>query len=337
MKQVAEELGVSHVLQGSVRRAGTRVRVTAQLIDARTGTHVWAERYDRELKDVFALQDEVAQEIVSALAIRLTSDEAERLSRSEKASPEAYDTLLRGLELLRRFTPTTIAQGREMFEKAIEIDPQYARAYANVAFAYAIGVVSGIDTDPEGDLEAALRFAEQALALDSDVPQVHFSLSLVYWHQDRAAESLDAAYRALEVEPNYADGFAQLAAVLVYVGRYQESLEAIRKAMRLNPRHPFYYIAINGRVHFALGDYAAAAAAFERALERNPDFIVARRELAASHAHLDRIEDAEWEAEEILALQPGFSLSREHRRVIFQKGDDMDRYVAGLRKAGLPE
>jgi tetratricopeptide (TPR) repeat protein len=148
---------------------------------------------------------------------------------------------------------------------------------------------------------------------------------------------MDAAYRALEVEPNYADGLAQLTAVLLTLGRHQEGLQAIQKAMRLNPRHPFYYIAINGRAHFALGDYAAAAAAFERALERNPDFIVARRELAASYAHLGRIEDAEWEAQEILALEPGFSLSRERRRVIFRKGDDMDRYIAGLRKAGLPE
>jgi TolB-like protein len=337
VKQVAEELGVSHVLEGSVRRSGARVRVTAQLIDATTGTHVWAERYDRQLEDVFALQDEVAQQIVSALAIQLTSDEEARLARSERTTPEAYDALLRGLELLRRFTPTTIVQGREMFEKAISLDPQYARAYANVAFAYAIGVFASISSDPEGDLEAALRFAREALALDAEVPQVHFSVSLVYWQKGRIEESLDAVYRALEVEPNYADGFAQLAAVLVYVGRYQESLEAIHQAMRLNPRHPFFYIAITGRAHFALGDYATAATHFEQALERNPDFVVARRELAAAYAHLGRIDDAEWEVAEILALQPDFSLSDERQRVIFQRGDDMARYIDGLRKAGVPE
>ncbi len=125
--------------------------------------------------------------------------------------------------------------------------------------------------------------------------------------------------------------------MLLYAGRYQEGMEAIRRAMRLNPRRPFFYAALVARAHFALGDYSEAAAAFERALERNPDFVVARRGLAASYALLGRIDDAEWQAAELLALQPDFTLARERRRIIFGEADDMERYIDGLRKAGLPE
>ncbi len=337
VQQVAQELGVRYVLEGSVRRAGNRVRINAQLVDTIGGHHIWAQRYDREIKDVFALQDEVTQEIVSALAIRLTTDEAERLSQSEKTSPEAYDRLLRGLELLRRYTPASIIQGRRMFEQAIEIDPNYARAYANVAFAYAQGVASGDGAHRESNLEMALKFAKEAQALNPEVQQVHFSFSVVYRQLGRVEESLAAINRALEIKPNYADGFVQLAVVLLTMGRYQEGLEAIQKAVRLNPRQAFFYTEVTGRAHFALGDYKAAATAYKKALKRNPDFSLARRGLAASYAHLGRIEDAEWEVEEILAQLPGFNLSNERRRNPYPKGDGMDRYIAGLRKAGVPE
>lgn len=336
-KQVADELGVSHVLEGSVRRSGNRIRVTAQLIDPATSRPLWADRYDREFTNIFQLQDELTQNIVSTLAIQLTRDEESRLSRQQKTIPEAYDTLLRGLESFRRFTPETIAEGRKLFEKAIELDPNYARAHANIAFSYAISVFSGFSLDPKGDLETALRYGRKALALDPDVPQVHFSLGLVYWQLGEISEALSSIDTALKFDPNYADAYANLAAVKIYVGDYEEGLQAIQTAMRLNPRHPFFYIEIKGRAHFAQGDYAQAAAEFESALQRNPEFTVARRELAATYAHLGRIEDAEWEIEEVLANQPQLKLSDERSRTIFQAGADLDRYIEGLRKAGLPE
>ncbi len=335
VQQVGRELGVQYVLEGSVRKSGNRIRINAQLVDASTGRHLWAARYDRELTEVFALQDEVTAKIVSALAVTLTVGERRRLSRAAAASPEAYDALLRGLELYRRFTRETNAEARILFEKAIALDPQYARAYADVALTYGQDVTFGWTDAPEAALARALEFARNGLALDDTVPQVHFALANIYLRHNRHDEAIAADRKAIGLDPNYADGYGSLAFNLTYAGRPEDGLEAIRKAMRLNPRHPFFYVWVVGHAYFLMGRYEEAATAFERVLERNPQFPGGHMTLAATYGHLGRTADAEWEAGEILTLLPDFSLASERRRATYKNPADLERYLEGLRKAGL--
>ena len=335
VQQVGRELGVQYVLEGSVRKSGNRIRINAQLVDASTGRHLWAARYDRELTEIFALQDEVTAKIVSALAVKLTVGERERLSRAAVTSPEAYDTLLRGLELLRRFTRETNAEARVLFEKAIALDPQYARAYADVALTHGMDVTFGWTDAPEAANARGLEFARNGLALDDTLPQVHFALSNTYLRHRRYDESIAADRKSIGLDPNYADGYASLAMSLAYAGRPEDGLEAIRKAMRLNPRHPFFYVWNVGHAYFMMGRYEEAATAFERVLDRNPQFPGGHMTLAATYGHLGRTVDAEWEVEETLTLLPDFSLASERRRALYKNPADLERYIEGLRKAGL--
>jgi TolB-like protein len=333
VQQVGRELGVAYVVEGSVRKAGDRVRINAQLVDAQTGHHLWADRYDRELTDVFALQDEVVQKIVAALAVRLTADEEARLGRAAKVDPEAYDLLLRGLARFRRFS----AAARAFFERAIALDPRFARAHADVAWSHALDVAFGWTDNPEPSLQRAIDMAQQALALDDSVPHVYIALASIHRRQRRFDDSIAAARRAIELDPNYADGYAQLANSLNYGGRPEEALKAINTATRLNPRNPFFFRQIAGHAHFLLGRYEEAASVFETVLERNPNLLPAHLVLASTYAHLGRIEDAQWEAQEVLTLQPNFSLAQERERSAYKRPADRERYIEGLRKAGLPE
>ena len=335
VQQVARELGVQYVLEGSVRKSGNRIRINAQLVDAVTGRHLWAARYDRELTEIFALQDEVTAKIVAALAIKLTVDERQRLSRAAVASPEAYDTLLRGLELFRRFTRETNAEARVLFEKAIALDPRYARAYADVALTHGMDVTFGWTDAPEAALARGLEFARNGLALDDTVREVHFALSNIYLRHRRHDESIAADRKSIGLDPNYADGYASLAISLTYAGRPEDGLKAIRKAMRLNPRHPFFYVWNVGHAYFLMGRYAEAATAFERVIERNPHFPGGHMTLAATYGHLGRTADAEWEVGETLTLLPDFSLAGERGKAMYKNPADLERYIEGLRKAGL--
>ncbi len=337
VRQVAEELGVRYVLEGSVRRADNQVRINAQLIDATTGGHLWADRYDGDLTDVFGLQDEVTRKIVAALAVTLTVDEQERLNQTVEANPEAYDMLLRGLGRLRRYTRQTNIEAREFFEQAIALDPGYARAHGDVGLTYALEVGFGWTEDLEPALERALEFLNAALALDETVPQVYFALNNTYIWLNRLEDAIVAAQRAIDLDTNFADGYAALAFTLNYAGRPVESLAAIRKAMRLNPRYPFLYRWNVGHSFLLMERYDEAIEAFESVVAVNPEFPVAHLTLAVAYAQSGRIEDAEWEAEEILTLLPGFTIERDRRRHPYLNPADMERYLQGLRKAGLPE
>ncbi len=337
VQDVGRELGAKYVLEGSVRKVGNRVRINAQLVTTKDGHHVWAERFDRDMTDVFTLQDEVTRNIVSALAVKLTGGEQERLERQREATPEAYDALLRGLDLLRRFTPETNAAALEQFERAVALDPTYARAYANVAFTLANNVLVGWVPDRQRNLELALEWASKALELDPSVRQVHFALSTTYMLLNQHEKSIAAAMRAIEVDPNYADGYGQLANVQTYAGQPEDGLKALRAAQKLDPLYPFFYVLIEGRARFQMRRYAEAAALFEDVSRRNPHFIPGRLYLASTYAHLDRLEEADWEVQEALILEPALTLKNVSERAPFKKPEDRAQYIEGLRQAGLPE
>jgi adenylate cyclase len=337
VQQVGRELGVQYVVEGSVRKAGNRVRINAQLVDARNGHHIWAERFDREITDVFALQDEVVKHIVAQLAVKLTKGEEQRLNRTAAVNPEAYDILLRGLERLRRFTRETNAEAREYFERAAAIDPTYARAHADVGFTLAADVQLGWTDTPEETGRQALMHARHALALDPTNRQGYFALASAHLGLKQHEEAIAAVRKLIALYPNYADGHAQLALDLVYAGQPEESLKAIRRAMRLDPRHPFFYVWIQGQGYFLMERYDEAIAEFQKVIEVNPAFPGARLTLASVYGLTGRTEDAEWEVAEILALLPGLTLTRERKGSLYKNAEDLDRYIEGLRKAGLPE
>ena len=331
VQEVARELGVRYVLEGSVRKAGNQVRINAQLIDASTGFHLWADRFDRELEDVFALQDEVTEQIVSALEVELTETERETLAHRYTDSLEAYDLFLRGWEQYWRYTEQGRLEARALFERAIELDPKFARAYANLAMTYT-GQAGGVS---ETSLERAYELARTAIALDDSLPQVHWVMTDVQMFRRQYADALKSSTRTTELDPNYADAYAQKAWLLMYVGKPNEALEVLDKAMRLNPHYPFVYFNPLGESYFTLRRYEEAIDAFQDGLRRNPTAQRQRMFLAASYAEAGRLEDAEWEAAELLTLDPDFSLAQVPQVAPYRDPEPLNRLLNALRKAGL--
>src|SRR3989449_285429 len=238
--QVSRELGVRYLLEGSVRKAGNRVRITAQLVDATTGYHVWAERYDRDLKDVFALQDEVTQKIVGVLAVKLTVPEKDRLGRAPTQNLEAYDDVLRGLEYHRRTTKEANAEARKMFARAVGLDPDYAMAYAALGFAHLQAWQVQWAPAPE-TLHTALALAAPSHAHDASLAGPHSLLGQVYLWKKEHERAIAEAERAVGLAPNDADSYETLAEVLAWSGRADAAIRYIKEAMRLDPQYPFFY------------------------------------------------------------------------------------------------
>lgn len=337
IQKIGRELGARYVLGGSVRRSGEWLRINAQLIDAGDGTHLWAERYDRKLTDVFELQDEVTQTIVSALAVNLTSEEERFLDRVRTANPDAYDALLRGLEPLHRFTRDDSALAREYFAQAIALDPDYARAHANLALTHAQDVTFGWTDDPHESIRLSVESAQRAKALDDTITQTHFTLSATYLARRMHAEAEKSIRRAIELDPNYADGYGQLANILSYAGRQIDALPAIRRAKRLNPRYPFVYLWIEGHIYFLMGRSDDAILTFREVLDRNPAFETARLALIATYGEIEMEDEANWEVDELLTLRPGYSLTTARQESLYKRPEDLERVVKGLRRAGIPE
>ena len=337
IQDISRELGVRHVLKGSVRKAGGRARITAQLIDGKTGDHVWAERYDRDLKNVFSVQDAVTKEIVAALAVNLRPSDQERLSRSIQIDPDAYDMLLRGLAHLRRYTQETMAEARAYFERAVAIDPNYARAYANIGYIHVMEVLIGYSRNPEKSLALADKALNEAIRIDDTLPQIYVARSILLRARRQYDKSLANARTILQLEPNNDEGYATMAFTLNYMGRPEEGLAAIKIALRLNPRTPVLYLFAQGMALFQLERYEDAAAVLQKLINRNPGFLRGHLLLAAAYGQLGRNEDANWAVQEVLTLLPEMTISARRKVLPYNIEADMNRYLNGLRKAGLPE
>jgi len=339
IRAVAKDLGISHVVEGSVRKAGGRVRITTQLVDAVSGTQLWADRYDRNLEDIFALQDEVRGEIVSALQVTLTPSEKRRLARRRTENAEAYDLYLQGLRQESFFTKDANSESRRLFEEAIVLDPKFTLAYARLSLAYSLAQENDWVSDKEVAAQKALRLAEKAVALDSDSPFAHWALARVLTRPlfNDPERALSELRQTVNLDPNFADGHAFLANVLNYVGRAEEALGIIKTAIRINPHHPFWYIHIKGQCLLLLGRYEEAIPAFQAAIERNPTFAPPHRFLLATYGHLGRTEDAEWEISELEALNQRPTIKWVKNNTPFIYPEYINRYLEGLRKAGVPE
>jgi adenylate cyclase len=336
VQDVSREMGVRYVLEGSVRRSDNQVRITAQLIDATQGQHLWSERYDRPLQDIFAVQDEIRQQIVLALRVKLTPEEQARFKRAPTNNLEAYDYYLRGWQLLWRMTKETNIQARQMFEKAIELDPRYATAYAGLSATYFTEWVSQWSADPQ-NLQRAVEIVQQALVLDDTLPGPHLTLGFVKLWQKQYEQAAAEMERGLALDPNNANGYANLTMLWIAIGRYEDAIEAAKKAVRLDPYQWVNFNAL-GQAYLYAGRHEEAIAALKKALTYNPNHWAAHWGLAIIYSEIGREEEAKAAGAEMLRIMPQFTVDGWKRTGATAMKDPavVERFVAALRKAGLP-
>ena len=331
--EIGRRLGAGFLLEGSVRRVGERVRITAQLIDAATGARLWAERYDRTLEDVFAVQDEVAATIAATLAGRVQAVGIEQARRKPTADLAAYDCVLRGMEHLAGYGEEANARARAMFERAVGLDPGYALAKAFLALTIYVEEFIGHGRAEGPGLERALALANEAVALDGEDSRCHRVLAQVLLALRRFGPADHHSERALALNPNDAHAAADRAYVLLYLGRPGEAVALMHQAARLNPLHPLWYWTMLARaLHFS-GEHEEAIGAYERyPTPGAPTFAY----LAACHARLDRAGEARHFVAKVLAARPDFSSSAWVAALPFRREEDRGRLLEELRAAGLP-
>jgi adenylate cyclase len=331
MEEIGAELGVRYLLEGSVQRAQERVRITAKLIDAASGAHLWAERYDRDLKDIFAVQDDVTRRIIAVLQVRLAGAEAERFGHEGTASIEAHDALLRGLERFWLYTQKAAEEARAWFAKAVEHDRGYAAAHAWLARALAYQWIMLWSSDP-ATLEQAFEHARTAVRLDDRLPFAHSALGWVQlWRKEKEA-SIGEGWRAVALDPNNAEAHVLLSVTLSAAGRAEEALHYVGKAIRLNPRPSAFYQFTLGLCHYVLEEYDRAIAALKRSAELAEAFIPAHLLLCGIYTLLERDEEARGERETLLALSGG---RKPAVRSIWLDEELELRYQGLLQLAGL--
>ncbi len=295
VQEFGKELGVRYVLEGSVQKANDQVRIVVQLVDATTGEHLWSERFDRPLKDIFALQDEIVQKIVTTLKLQLTVREQVYVVRKTTDSLEAYDDFLQGMEAYWRLTKESTAQARQLFEKALTLDSRYAEAVAWLGWTYYREWVFRWSMDPQ-TLEHASTLAQQALTLDDSLPIGHSLLSNAYAFKQQYDQAIAEGERAIALDPNNADSYVWQANALNLAGRPEEALRMAEQARRLNPHSPPFYLLQLGLAYRRTGRYAEAIATLKEAANRNPNLIAAHLHLALSHWF-------QWVSQESIATQ----------------------------------
>ena len=333
--EVARTLGVRYVLEGSVRKAGNRVRVTAQLINSMSGGHVWASRFDRDLTDTFAVQDELTREIVAALKLKLTRGERGRLARARAVNFEAYEYLLRSREQALALSRAGNIAARDLAGAAIAIDSRYAAAYALIAFTHLNDYANGFTSDPEQSLRIGLELAQQVVGMDEDEPAGHWALGIAYaWSRDLDRARAEAR-RGLALSPNSVELLILMANVQIFSGDPAGALVTLDASMRLDPHYPDIALQFLADAHFSLGEYAQAIAAIEQRLARNPQSETAYALLASCYGHLGRPDDCQRAWEHALRINPGLSIERRRRIQPFRSPEDFERRVEGLRKGGL--
>jgi adenylate cyclase len=334
VRDVGRDLGVRYVLEGTVRKVEGRVRITAQLIDATSGFHLWSERYDRELSDILTLQSEISQQILVALKLELRDAALERITRRSTRDLEAHDTWWRGQAHYLRFTREDNLEARYLFERAIAQDPDFAAAHALAGFTYFNEYALAWNLDP-ALLDRAAELAQRALALDPSIPPAHGLWSLVNLSRDRPAEAVAAAERAVELAPNFEFPHLVLGMALARQGRFAAAMQSVARALRLNPKTPSGAWVMVAYINFAAGRTDEAVELWEQVRAANPDMVLARIPLAALYESWGRHEEARALAQEILRVNPDLT-AESATRLAAVAGLDMDEIRGNLRNAGLP-
>ncbi|HLH49136.1 MAG TPA: adenylate/guanylate cyclase domain-containing protein [Roseiarcus sp.] len=339
VRDIARELNVRFVLEGSIRHAGNRVRVTAQLIDATSGAHLWAERYDRDLTDIFAVQDDLTQRIVGALKVTLSPAEKARIADSgAPANAAAHDRFMRARELLLGST-----QNRETFEQAVatlsqavELDPNYAQAYAGLAWAYVLDYTNQWSDESGRALDHARRYADQAVATDPREPLAYFASAMVAGRQRDFKRAVADANAALALSPNFAPARGLMASFELFAGRPLEAIAQMERNMRLDPVVSQQGLQFLGLAYLVAGKYETAALVFRQRLVLAPGSDSARSCLASALGHMGQIEEARRVWDELKAINPNYSFAGHMGRLPFERDEDVKRIAEGLTKASLP-
>ena len=334
LKKVSKELGVRYVLEGSIQKSGDRVRINAQLIDAISDQHLWAEHYDRDMKDIFSLQDEVILKIASAMSVNLTSGEQARAWGKGTKSLEAYLKLLQGHEYFRKGNRESNAMTRRMAEEAIALDPKYADAYALLGATHYADVFLGTGR-PKDSIEKAIELTQKALAMNGSLPEARSRLGVLYSWSGRYDEGIAEAERGVELDPNSGHANFNLSVVLRYAGRPKEAIPAIQKALRLEPIPPDNYVQNLAMVYWQSGDCKEALATCDKGLKRDPDSLNSHAIMATVYSSCGREREARREAAEVLRINPKFTVESYTRILPYKNPSDRERTAQGLRKAGL--
>jgi adenylate cyclase len=334
VKQVAEELGIRYVLEGSARKGGDKLRITAQLIDATSGNHLWAERYDKDLKDIFAVQDELTKKIITAMQVKLTSGEQARVDSKGTENLQAYLKYLQAREQVNKLNIEGNALGRQLAEEAIELDPEYPMPYRILAATHRMDVFLGVSKSPKESIETCMKLLNKAIELDDTYAEAYgalgFTLSMIGQHDQAVA----AAEKAVALDPNSANSYAMLGHTLRMADRPKEAIQAYTKAIRLNPIPPTFYLFGLGMSYSLDGQNEKGIQWCEKAVKQNPDDLIARLMLTAAYSMAGRDEKARAEAMEVLRINPKYSLAKAEKRAKYKYKDKM---IAALRKAGLPD
>ncbi len=333
VQDVSRELGVRYVLEGSVRKAGNRVRITAQLVDATSGNHLWAEHYDRPLQDIFTLQDEIVRRIVTTTNLQLALVDFPKIMVTERTdNPDSYDHYLQALEFFN-LSKEGDEKARQMLEKAIELDPGYSDAYRELGYVDFMEMITQLSHDAHG-FDSSIDMEQKAITLDNSNAGAYAILSEAYNAKGQYDHARAAVEHALALEPNSAIAYSALAVILTSSGRPAEGLAAAQKAARLDPGGGDYYAAFEGEAYLTMGRYEDAIRALQRSVSRFGNVIVLHLNLIASYVELGRNKEAQAEAAEVMRLNPKFSLA-EQKRMLPAQLPRRERFFTDLAKAGL--
>jgi adenylate cyclase len=335
VQQVSEELGVQYVLEGSVRKGGEKIRITAQLIDALSGHHLWAEQYDRNLDDIFALQDEITIKIITAMQVKLTEGEQARAVAKGTNNLEAYLKCLEAHGYAIRINPESNAMAKQLAEEAVALDPEYAWAYFALGRAHQLDVWLRTSKSPKQSIAKAMELLQKAIALDDTFAEAHARLGFLYSMMRQHDKGIAETEKGVALNPNSAQAHFFLGKTLFFAGRSEESIPEYKKAIRLNPIPTSAYPWSIGLSYAYMGQYEEAIEWCEKAVRQEPDDLLARMMMTVVYSLSGRDEAARAEAAELLRIQPKFSVKGLEKRLTYKRKEDREKFLDALRKAGL--
>jgi adenylate cyclase len=337
IQKVAEELGVRYVLKGGVQKSDDNVRITAQLIDALSGSYIWSERYDRQLEDIFDLQDEITANVLNGMVAELAEGEQARRWTQRVTNLNALESHYRAQGFFCRHTKEDYDKARPLFEEAIELEPNFVWPYVYLGYSHLSSAARGWSESRDKSLQTAFELSQKALAIDESHDGAHSLLAGYYNVSRQYDKAIIEAERAMALNPNAADAPMIMGSILGNLGRWEESALYAEKSIRLNPFPGAYVYFILGRAYFMTGQYDESIAICKKALKVSPNFLAAHLYLAASYSSLDRNVDAIAAAKEVIRINPKFTIESYAKRLLYKNKADIDREVNALRKAGLPE
>jgi len=337
IKQIARELGVKYILEGSVQKAGNRIRITAQLIDATTDYHMWSDTYDRDLSDIFALQDEITMKLITAMGVNLTYGEQFHFFTQGLGNLHAFDKFMRGLEYFYRFNKQDNVQARLLFSQALKSDENSALIFSMLGYTHLFDISFNWSNSPLESFIEAEKYAQKALSIDELFDMPHSLLGFIHLVKKEYEQAILESKRAVDLNPNGADVIVHLAMVTSMIGEPEKGISLIKRALRLNPIPPSWYYQYLGVAYRMTDQNEKAKEVLNRCISIDPEAFVPYLSLTACYINLNDLKNAQRTAKKVLELDPAFSLDYHKNILPNKKQKEVDRYISALRKAGLPE